>query len=92
MSYLESFIPHSGFVFLVTSAATAAGASTASRRWTPSAHEPRATDGHAADRLAAVRMLRERGVLHALADLKALGGFAFKLGNGFVNVGGHGAE
>ena len=45
-----------------------------------------------ADRLAAVRMLRESGVLHTLADFKALGGLAFKLRDGFVNVGGHGTR
>ena len=55
-------------------------------------HQSGAADGNAADWLAAVRVLREGGVLHALADFKALGGFAFKLGDGFVNVGGHGVE
>jgi hypothetical protein len=74
-------------------AATArtAGTTTAGRLRSPSAaaHHSRATDGHAADRLATVGMLRECGVLHALAYFKALRRFAFKLGDGFVNVGGH---
>lgn len=30
-------------------------------------------------------------ILHALLDFKAAGSFAFSLGDGFVNVGGHGA-
>jgi hypothetical protein len=35
-------------------------------------------------------MLRQRGILHALADFKTLRLLAFDLGDGFVNVGGHG--
>jgi hypothetical protein len=37
-------------------------------------------------------MLGEGRVLDALADLEALGWIAFKLGDGFVNVGGHGGK
>lgn len=53
-------------------------------------HDTRPTDRHPAHWLAAVRMLRQGRVFHALADLKTLGQVAVKLGNGFVNVGGHG--
>jgi hypothetical protein len=72
----------------------AAGSSTAGglRATTAATHHSGAADRHTADWLATVRMLRECVIFHALTDFKALGGFAFKLGDGFVNVGGHGGK
>lgn len=77
----------------MATAARAAAATTTTRRTagdTATAHDTRSTNRHTAHRLAAVRMLRQCGVLHALANLKTLRLVAFKLGDGFVNVGGHG--
>ena len=69
--------------------AATAGEGTAPRRTT---HETGAADRHTTHGLAAIRMLGQRGVFHALTHLKTLGLVTFKLGDGFVNVGGHEGE
>ena len=86
---------HQDFVLLLMAPAAGAAGAAAGGLGAASAaaaHEAGAADGDTAHGLAAVGVLREGGVLHALADFKALGGLAFKLGDGFVNVGGHGGK
>ena len=56
------------------------------------AHETGSARDDAPDGLAGVRVMRERGVFHALLHFKAPGFLVLALGNGFVNVGGHAVE
>jgi hypothetical protein len=74
----------------MAAAAAAAGATAWFRTAAGAAHEAGAANRHAADGGATIRMPRERRILHVLAHFKTLWLLAFKLGDGFVNVGGHG--
>ena len=53
-------------------------------------HHSRAATDQPTHRLAAIGMMCQRIILHALANFKALWLFGFTAGNGFVDVGGHG--